>query len=50
MRVGLAESATLIVKVELPIAVGVPLIASDAVVLPFSVRPAGSVPTLVVQV
>jgi len=42
-----AESVTFTVKVEVPVAVGVPEMTP---VLAFSVKPDGSVPTLILQV
>lgn len=44
---GSEESMTLTVKVAVPVAVGVPVIAPVA---PFKLRPAGSVPSEMLQV
>lgn len=45
---GVEESVTLSVKLDVPVAVGVPLI-SHPVVLPFSPRPLGSAPEETLQ-
>jgi hypothetical protein len=47
LTTGLSESATVIVKSEVPVAVGVPEITP---VLELRVSPAGSVPLVIVQV